>query len=181
MEKRWTVVKKEVWFFNIILITIQLYDLMTAMTLPDVFQEIKHYREKLKELFKCLYDIKSKYWKLYFKNVIDNIPFPMSLLFYFSDFCEPNQCENGGTCVQSIWPSEPQLTTCRCPPGFDGHYCQYTALEVCELPLSRGNLQAYSLTLCNLPIGVNGWFAQYVYGPCLLMSYMFNILLMILV
>ncbi|XP_052810768.1 uncharacterized protein LOC128238671 [Mya arenaria] len=55
------------------------------------------------------------------------------------DFCLPNPCENGGTCQQSIWPSEPQLTTCLCPPGFDGHYCQYTALDVCELPRSTGD------------------------------------------
>ncbi|KAL4233911.1 hypothetical protein ACF0H5_008583 [Mactra antiquata] len=55
------------------------------------------------------------------------------------DFCLPNPCENGGTCVQSIWPSEPQLTTCICPPGFDGHYCQYKSLDVCELPISTGN------------------------------------------
>ncbi|KAH3728063.1 hypothetical protein DPMN_054010, partial [Dreissena polymorpha] len=55
------------------------------------------------------------------------------------DFCQPNPCDNGGTCVHSIWPTEPQLTTCLCPPGFDGHYCQYTALDVCELPVSNGN------------------------------------------
>lgn len=41
--------------------------------------------------------------------------------------------------MQSIWPSEPQLTTCICPPGFDGHYCQYKALDVCELQVSTGN------------------------------------------
>ena len=62
----------------------------------------------------------------------------LSLKILISDFCLPNPCENGGTCVPSIWPSEPQLTTCQCLPGFDGHYCQYKALDVCELPVSRG-------------------------------------------
>ncbi|XP_069129569.1 uncharacterized protein [Argopecten irradians] len=56
------------------------------------------------------------------------------------DFCEPNPCQNGGTCVASIWPTEPQLVTCTCPPGWDGHLCQYPALDVCSLPINTGSL-----------------------------------------
>ena len=64
------------------------------------------------------------------------------LCFPPADFCLPNPCENGGTCIQSVWPAEPQLTTCQCPPGYDGHYCQYPTLDVCELPLSTGRCLA---------------------------------------
>ncbi|KAK3097854.1 hypothetical protein FSP39_013843 [Pinctada imbricata] len=55
------------------------------------------------------------------------------------DFCQPNPCLNGGECVASIWPTEPQLVTCRCAPGFDGDRCQHPALEVCSLPKVSGN------------------------------------------
>ncbi|XP_013412584.1 kielin/chordin-like protein isoform X2 [Lingula anatina] len=54
------------------------------------------------------------------------------------DYCNPSPCQQGGTCVKSRWPTEPQLVTCLCPPGYIGHYCQYKATQQCYLPLNVG-------------------------------------------
>ncbi|XP_067675152.1 uncharacterized protein [Haliotis asinina] len=58
------------------------------------------------------------------------------------DFCNPNPCEHGGTCMESIWINEPHLVTCICPPGYDGHLCQYEVEDTCTLPISTGGCSA---------------------------------------
>ena len=59
-------------------------------------------------------------------------------IYFATDFCQPNPCQNGGSCEPSVWPNEPRLVTCVCPPGYDGHLCQYQVLDACSLPLSTG-------------------------------------------
>jgi hypothetical protein len=69
--------------------------------------------------------------------------------FLFKDFCDPNPCLNGGSCIPSIWTNKRHLITCKCPPGYDGLRCEHKALDVCSLPMSPG-MQVYS----------SGWFGK---------------------
>jgi hypothetical protein len=64
--------------------------------------------------------------------------------FLFKDFCDPNPCLNGGSCIPSIWTNKRHLITCKCPPGYDGLRCEHKALDVCSLPMSPGKL-VYSI------------------------------------
>ena len=41
--------------------------------------------------------------------------------------CDPNPCENGGTCIPCSYPSY----TCQCLPGFTGNNCS-TILDPCK-------------------------------------------------
>ncbi|XP_023238974.1 uncharacterized protein LOC111637659 [Centruroides sculpturatus] len=54
------------------------------------------------------------------------------------DYCQPNPCHNGGICMSSIWPTEPQLVTCQCPLGFEGPFCEHSTIQMCYLPLDHG-------------------------------------------
>lgn len=43
------------------------------------------------------------------------------------DQCDPNPCQNGGTCVRGTYPDY----TCECPQGFTGENCSI-AINPCE-------------------------------------------------
>ncbi|XP_035826566.1 uncharacterized protein LOC101845560 [Aplysia californica] len=78
------------------------------------------------------------------------------------DHCAPNPCQNGGTCQPSIWPHEPHLITCQCPPGFEGPLCQYTALDPCSLPLSTGSCSSRE----------SRWYFNQLSGRCQKFTYL---------
>ncbi|XP_070188785.1 uncharacterized protein [Littorina saxatilis] len=72
------------------------------------------------------------------------------------DFCQPNPCQHGGSCGPSVWPNEPHVVTCVCPPGYEGHLCQHQVLDACSLPLSTGKCEQQETR----------WFYNHRMGSC---------------
>lgn len=71
------------------------------------------------------------------------IKFVFNSNFLHSDYCEPNPCKHGGTCVQSEWPKQKWMVSCHCPPGYEGKNCQYKSTNICSLPLQTGKMGIY--------------------------------------
>ncbi|GAB1599713.1 kielin/chordin-like protein [Argonauta hians] len=77
------------------------------------------------------------------------------------DYCHPNPCQHGATCVQSEWPTEPWLVSCKCPPAYEGNHCQYKSTEVCYLPLQQGSCSG----------NVSRWYFDFHQSKCIQFNY----------
>ncbi|CAI9718898.1 chordin isoform X2 [Octopus vulgaris] len=77
------------------------------------------------------------------------------------DYCHPNPCQHGATCIQSVWPAEPWLVSCKCPPGYEGDHCQYKSKEICYLPLQKGSCSR----------NVSRWYFDFHRSKCVQFDY----------
>lgn len=59
----------------------------------------------------------------------------------YLDFCDPNPCLNGGTCVPSKWSKRPYLISCICIGIYGGKHCEVEELQRCYLPQDPGRLK----------------------------------------
>uniref|UniRef100_H3AR53 EGF-like domain-containing protein n=1 Tax=Latimeria chalumnae TaxID=7897 RepID=H3AR53_LATCH len=73
----------------------------------------------------------------YFCNSYMNLPRKLKL--FLGEVCEPNPCENGGTCLTGL-ADEP--FSCECPDGFTGPNCS----SIVEVSIFLG---VYVLALYN--------------------------------
>ncbi|XP_022244270.1 kielin/chordin-like protein [Limulus polyphemus] len=74
------------------------------------------------------------------------------------DYCIPNPCQNGGTCLPSRWPQQPHLVSCHCAPQFEGTYCDHPATQSCYLPVDPGHK--------NCQDNLQRWFFNKQTGNC---------------
>ncbi|XP_053128741.1 lactadherin isoform X2 [Hemicordylus capensis] len=104
---------------------------------------------------------------------------PLGLLLAFSlllaaraDFCEVNQCQNGGTCLTSV---DDSPFYCICAEGFTGADCSETEKDSChpnpclndgecQLVPNRGDV--FTEYVCNCPSGYEGKHCQNNMNEC---------------
>uniref|UniRef100_A0A7M4G1Z8 Milk fat globule EGF and factor V/VIII domain containing n=1 Tax=Crocodylus porosus TaxID=8502 RepID=A0A7M4G1Z8_CROPO len=88
------------------------------------------------------------------------------------DFCEVNQCKNGGTCLTNV--SDGPFF-CLCPDGFTGIDCNDTEKGpchpnpchnngVCQIPPNRGDV--FTEYICKCPSGFEGTHCQENKNEC---------------